>query len=205
MSSSNNGTVLHLTDLSLDKIAITGNVLGEDAWEGLSDERIIKTILGCEQLLARFILSRQTDEACDVDDSWLGAFWRTLLGDLIMEEFPKRRAEEADRDSVLELLRYHTKTEIYTSLHDMVVNQAFFITKNGYIGIRPPTTMAGDEVWVLFGGKVPFVLRRRGVPQGLDAGEANEHLFMGDVYVHTIMDGEATTDCEQKVKAIRIY
>ncbi|KAM7196190.1 hypothetical protein V8F33_006302 [Rhypophila sp. PSN 637] len=52
-----------------------------------------------------------------------------------------------------------TRTKVYKSLRDMVINQAFFITKTGYMGIGPPNIENKDEVWILDGGNVPFVLR----------------------------------------------
>lgn len=40
--------------------------------------------------------------------------------------------------------------------------QSFFRAKNGYIGICPPQAMQGDEIVVLTGSRVPFVVRRFG-------------------------------------------
>jgi hypothetical protein len=38
-------------------------------------------------------------------------------------------------------------------------NRAFFITKNGYMGLGYPAIEEGDVISVLMGGQVPFVLR----------------------------------------------
>lgn len=67
-------------------------------------------------------------------------------------------------------------------MRDMARSQAFFITERGYLGIGPPDAMVGDEVWVLFCGNVPQVLRGRG---------GDEFEYVGDAYVQGIMDGEA--------------
>jgi hypothetical protein len=53
-------------------------------------------------------------------------------------------------------------------------NRRFFITKTGYLGIGPSVIRAGDHVCVLFGGRLPFVLR--------SSGEYN--LLIGEAYVY---------------------
>lgn len=53
-------------------------------------------------------------------------------------------------------------------------NRRVFLTENGYLGLGPKMMREGDEVCVLYGGFVPFVLR----PQG------DHHIFVGDTYVH---------------------
>jgi hypothetical protein len=70
----------------------------------------------------------------------------------------------------------------------------FGVTGDGYIGLLPAETEAGDTVVVLDGARVPFVLRQtiRGLePRPL--GEAivrDEFTVIGDCYVHGIMLGE---------------
>ena len=58
-------------------------------------------------------------------------------------------------------------------------------TSKGYVGTAPQSTRQGDEIYLLKGGRVPFVLRR-----------VSAHAFrlIGDTYVHGIMQGEAF-DC----------
>lgn len=57
-----------------------------------------------------------------------------------------------------------------------------FRTRENYLGNGPRKTKPGDQVWILAGAKVPFVLR----PQ-----ETGKHVLVGDCYVHGIMHGEA--------------
>lgn len=63
----------------------------------------------------------------------------------------------------------------------------FFITKKGYIGTGTWNTEIGDSVYVLFGGKVPFLLRPA---QSSSSGPSSYH-YVGHAYVHGITDGEA--------------
>jgi hypothetical protein len=62
-------------------------------------------------------------------------------------------------------------------------NRRFYLTQSGYMGVGPMMMRPGDEVCVLFGGKVPFILRPAG----------DFHVFVGDTYVndHDIMWGKA--------------
>jgi hypothetical protein len=61
------------------------------------------------------------------------------------------------------------------------VGRRAFTTKKGYLGLGPMATQPGDLVCVLFGAKVPFILRY----------EEDHYLFVGECYVHGIMRGEA--------------
>lgn len=66
-------------------------------------------------------------------------------------------------------------------------NRALLCTVKGYLGLGPVCEV-GDLVCVLFGGETPFILRPKN----------GCFLFVGDVYVHGIMEGEA-------VKALNMY
>jgi hypothetical protein len=46
-------------------------------------------------------------------------------------------------------------------LMNMSVNRVFFITEEGRMGLGPAKTKKGDKVCILFGGRVPFILRER--------------------------------------------
>jgi hypothetical protein len=58
-----------------------------------------------------------------------------------------------------------------------------FRTENCLLGIGPKSIRIGDEVWVLAGANVPFVLRK------LD-GDRNKYALVGEAYVHGIMHGD---------------
>jgi hypothetical protein len=55
------------------------------------------------------------------------------------------------------------------------------ILDNGYVGICHLSCLPGDEIWLVAGSDVPYVLRR------LATGT---HMFKGETYVHGTMDGE---------------
>ena len=64
-------------------------------------------------------------------------------------------------------------------------NRVFCLTKNGNIGWAPPGAKKGDQICVLFGGQVPFVVRAK-----RDSGRFQ---LLGETYFHGMMDGEALT------------
>jgi hypothetical protein len=70
-----------------------------------------------------------------------------------------------------------------------------FITQQGYIGIGPATMKAGDSVCIYFGARVPHILRPR---------SDNGYTFIGEAYVHGIMDGELMTE-DQESEEFEIF
>ncbi|KAF9771064.1 hypothetical protein IL306_011319 [Fusarium sp. DS 682] len=68
-------------------------------------------------------------------------------------------------------------TEALMRLH----TRRSFLTSTGFVGVGPVDMQAGDEVCVLLGGKIPYLLR----PQGDET-----YSLIGEVYVHGIMHGE---------------
>ncbi|GKT56715.1 hypothetical protein ColTof4_08741 [Colletotrichum tofieldiae] len=60
-------------------------------------------------------------------------------------------------------------------------DRAFFVTADGLMGIGPNTIRAGDVIAVLFGGRVPYVLRDL---------EEGKYYFIGECHVGGFMNGE---------------
>lgn len=65
-------------------------------------------------------------------------------------------------------------------------NRRFYLTESGCMGIGPKMMCAGDEVCVLYGGQVPFILRRM----------HDHHVFVGETFVqdNDIMLGKTAED-----------
>ena len=84
----------------------------------------------------------------------------------------------------------------------MCKNQAMFITESGRIGLGPPTTQIGDELWILSGGRTPFVLRSREDVRGGEVDDVYE--FVGDSFVHGIMFGEAVEGQEDTQRIVTL-
>jgi hypothetical protein len=70
-------------------------------------------------------------------------------------------------------------------IHRLWPRKAFFRTKTGHFGLGPTSLEIMDEVWLLKGGRTPFVLRKR--------ADNNDYHLIGEAYVHGLMYGEAAT------------
>ncbi|UKZ75620.1 hypothetical protein TrVFT333_003308 [Trichoderma virens FT-333] len=81
-------------------------------------------------------------------------------------------------------------------INGLTLNTTFFVTDSGYLGLGPPGTNVGDEVWCLFGGHMPFILRPVATTREavLGPGQKRLHQVLGICYVHGIMNGEVTND-----------
>ena len=94
----------------------------------------------------------------------------------------------------------------YQLLNKACHGQRFFILDDGSFGLCPPETQQGDFVFLLFGGKVPFVLRRN--PRSKNSAERDgicEYNLVGDCYVDGIMHGEAMKRLDLEDELVNIW
>ncbi len=77
--------------------------------------------------------------------------------------------------------------EFKDQIRRVMLYRCLFSTTEGWIGVCQQTCEVGDEVWLLEGGAVPYVLRRH---KGGDGEETSRFTFCGECYVHGIMKGE---------------
>jgi hypothetical protein len=68
---------------------------------------------------------------------------------------------ESDFDSYENNLKLEVM-QFDETIHVATTMRCLFGTKEGRIGLGPPTTLEGDRRFVLDGGKAPFILRRFG-------------------------------------------
>ncbi|KAK4185047.1 hypothetical protein QBC35DRAFT_465906 [Podospora australis] len=68
---------------------------------------------------------------------------------------------------------------------DVKRGHRMFRTADNYLGLGPVSTEEGDQIWILSGAPVPFVLRQ--VNEG-------RYRVIGEAYVHGIMHGEAVQE-----------
>ena len=76
------------------------------------------------------------------------------------------------------------------------LERRIYLTEKGYIGLGPQSADDGDEVWILGGAKVPFVLRKC---------QEGGYTLVGESYVHGIMTGEALADATTNLAPIDIH
>jgi len=69
-----------------------------------------------------------------------------------------------------------------------------YTTRDGGIGLCPSGSRVGDLIVVLFGGRVPYLLRpkaRTGQGTSQENATSNEYYFVGECYFDGLMDGKA--------------
>jgi hypothetical protein len=153
--------------------------------------------------------------------TWEDAYWRTVCGDhfisrngdlnKVTARSARRRCNPEDKQSYRSWMKWkRTENPLESNdgvsrVYDMyratmvaMHGRRSFVTQQGYLGIGPETTAVGDEVYVINGSRVPFVLRRveSSAPADSPSIEGNDENYprfqlVGGCYVHGIMDGEA--------------
>jgi len=121
------------------------------------------------------------------------AFWRSLVANQALEhdeEHEVVKAPEKEQMIAERLLGLRPCSEDVVGEEDLlsfvrrmrpkIKYRRMILTRMGYLGLAPPETEKEDLVCVLLGGDMPFVLRPKG----------SWHTFVGECYVHGIMDGE---------------
>lgn len=82
-----------------------------------------------------------------------------------------------------------------------------FITKEGKIGVAPIFASYGfppDEIYVIPGGKTPFILRPLGDKHIHGLGAKQCYQFIGECFLDGFMDGEGVKDFDARKKTLYI-
>ena len=201
------------SSISLDGIYMdTIKVIGQAT---IMKENVLDADLSVEDLRVTITRWHQVASSCQPSNgmyigggTWQDAFWRTLIGDLITSDGqPRRKANLADYPSFTAFCDSSNiepkSSEVYDSLRSFLVNQSFIVTQRGYMGIGPRDLEVGDEVWLLFGSRVPFVLRRAAACQTNNSTLI--YTLVGDCYVHGCMEGEAMAGFEKEKETVLLY
>ena len=121
-------------------------------------------------------------------------FWRTLICNLTVvyqkappaletsyRKWRKIFIDSAASDASAEDLKHIVSKPYARATRNNMERRVFGRTGNGYVGMFPRATRSGDEIYILYGGDFPFVLRKLEQP-------ASSQL-VGQCYVHGIMEG----------------
>lgn len=169
----------------------------------IDDQKLRENITQWRHLLEEYQVSHDSN----LDAEYVGggtvkdAFWRTMLGNLVMQEVPTRVVKDRQMIYFDRYLDQGTHSQLTPSLHGLVPNHTFFITKDGYMGIGSPDMHEGDQICIFGGGRVPFVARAldsQHLKQS-DVVHRRYHLIC-DAYVHGIMRGEAVALEDKKLE-----
>lgn len=201
--------------LTIDGITVAGPLMHvPSSAEGYSDGARWRNLCTWEYK-AREIMS--TLNSYPTEPCVLDAYWRTLIAnktidgtkpgpefyDAYQAAFYKPLVTKEDLDfaahppSLLGTIRFQVKKlfrtdpdEGYLPLQSRpyvermgptVAYRRFGTTNKGYMGMFPAQTQVCDVIAIIYGARTPFVIRPT----------ANGYHFIGECYVHGIMDGEA--------------
>jgi hypothetical protein len=90
---------------------------------------------------------------------------------------------------------YVILSRVLSSLNVHMDHRLLFVTFNQQHGKGPSSTRCGDEVWLLGGAKVPYILRPLG---------DSEYELVGEAYIHGIMQGEAWDNGEESLTTLTL-
>ena len=188
------GKSLSLQGLFIDKIHRVGKAIQQRSWQHVwnvfQDWLVLVGLENAETTWGDY-LGRSPGRA----------FCYTLVGEVLFDSHePPRRINDKDIESltswlsdVLQAIRQEHAPPMspwMKTLFSAVHGRALFCTEQGHIGLCHPLTRPGDDLWIVHGGKVPFVLR-----QSQDfrqrTTESYHHILIGEAYLHRFMDGEA--------------
>lgn len=100
--------------------------------------------------------------------------------------FPDQPSFSIHGKLTLENLQVRSPARIYRHMQMAMIaavnRRRLGVTRKQYLGLFPQGTKAGDQVCVITGACVPFVIRRHEIK--------DEYQLVGECYVHGIMDGE---------------
>lgn len=195
-----------LIDVGMDSVLRKTDVEIKDEEQPQECERFIARVVACfsislwmHWLRRQFVKTWRSLRYYSTGKPYVGghgetlvdAFARTIFTDTIMNcrfgtgaeyhgfwtgRAPTREASISSRDD-----RRSYRQDLISQLQEGSAQRRMMITEKGYIGLVPKHAQAGDLVCVLRGCSVPVLLRK----------EDDYHVFVGESYVHCLMDGEA--------------
>ncbi|KAK3642178.1 hypothetical protein LTR22_016194 [Elasticomyces elasticus] len=88
----------------------------------------------------------------------------------------------AGESSLPEIRQLQAAQDVFGNALAMAGDRAYFTTASGLLGLAPPSSREGDQVWFFSGAKLPFVLR----PEA----DGTHYTLVGEAYVNGYMRGE---------------
>jgi hypothetical protein len=141
-----------------------------------------------DRILATLMLEEQNlhSQETQPNTQWTPDDYKTLLS--IFEKPPCDTHTTAQMDVSCRLVGAGNRDCILFQTESRGYDQ-------GKIGRGPISTSKNDEVWILAGGKVPYILRPM---------ENDEYEFIGEAYLDGIMYGEAVGSENRQVRTITL-
>lgn len=98
-----------------------------------------------------------------------------------------------DQKDVVNVRALHDK--VWDCIYAHMTQRNLFITSDGRIAKGSTSIQENDEVWLLHGATVPYILR---------PVKDRKYEFVGEAYVHGIMQGEAFDESEEASTTVAI-
>jgi hypothetical protein len=185
---------LKLTGQLLDELRIVCAPLesSEPQTKNVTDRQVIQHIKDWRQQIDHAYRDGKWPGDSHGPISTLDNFCRGLIGNLVSErQEPERHATEEDIATVQHFVATGARANVCQEIFTTMTYRTVALTASGRLVFCSRHSCVGDQVWLLDGGKVPFVLR----PQMERDGKAEGAFrFIGPAYVGGIMDGEASRD-----------
>ena len=147
----------------------------------------------------------------------INTLWRILLLGSVVGNGLLRRATESDFNSLhTELASFESDSQstdpdrvslLMKNVLYRLSRARLIMTTNGWLGMVPRDTQIGDEIYVLAGGRMPFVLRpsqETFSPPGSSNAQRFCHTLVGECYIDGSMDGELLDKLRDEVVDIFI-
>ncbi|KAF2281166.1 uncharacterized protein EI97DRAFT_389566 [Westerdykella ornata] len=159
----------------LESLEVMANFGGytDDSPDGKDDLRV-KCLIG--DAIGPYHKNRQPSDS----EVWGPELKSTICGIRLDQNARKQMDEMSDTSQKLVNAYLHTAGSFLALIPDA----ALCVTEKGYVGIVPGDTRRNDKVVLLFGSRVPFVLR--------EDEEPGHYKLIGECYLHGIMHFKAS-------------
>ena len=178
------GRRLHCEGFALDTVARVWS----PSWDNLVESEI---------QTERSWMPEENETPYILGGTVLEAFNRTLVADIGRNDITTDELQRGfavdwnllnTRTSDLSLLDKKRRIWMLIDIKQTTFGRRLFETEAGLIGLGAAATDVGDSVCVLFGGQVLYLLREK--------SNSDDWEFIGECYVHGMMDGEAVKDLD---------
>ena len=188
--------VKHLSQLPQDALLVLKGVIEDEVRIAMPmpEVPLYNGTDGAEDLRSRMLRREVTRSTCsdwkdNVDltsNDDPTAFWRTIIANRL---FDWTGPPGPDHGKFFTDWQAGIESEGTTDFRNCAVSRcagrSFIQTRDGRLGLAPKGTKMGDYVCLFLGGDVPFVLRPM---------KYGTYSFVGEAYIHGIMEGELSSD-----------
>jgi hypothetical protein len=186
-------TRLTLTGQRVNELRIIGAPLesSNSQTKHVTDQEVIQRIVDWHQQIGHAYRNGDWPDDSRGPSLWPNSFWRGLIGDVVGPSLHiQRHANEEDIATVQHFVNTGARALVCQVIFATVTYRTAALTASGLLTFCPRHSRIGDQIWLLDGGKMPFVLR----PLMEEGKGEKRFMFIGPVYVDGVMDGEAWSD-----------